>query len=80
MDVRAEIKRLFLFSISRFFSHSLRGAWPVAKDFKIWMGSKIANKWKLLMDLCFQIPVNRPSFEVANSLSIDIFFTYLVDS
>lgn len=59
LDVRAEIKR---------------GAWPVAKDFKIWMGSKIANKWKLLMDLCFQIPTNRPSFEILN-LDIDLLIT-----
>lgn len=49
IDVKAEIKR---------------GAWPVAKDFKIWMATKIANKWKLLMDLCFQAPNNRPTFEI----------------
>jgi serine/threonine protein kinase len=49
MDVRAEIKK---------------GAWPVAKDFKIWMSQKISNKWKLLMDLCFQAPNNRPTFEI----------------
>jgi serine/threonine protein kinase len=52
MDVRAEIKK---------------GAWPVAKDFKIWMSQKISNKWKLLMDLCFQAPANRPTFEILDS-------------
>jgi serine/threonine protein kinase len=54
MDVRAEIKK---------------GAWPVAKDFKIWMSQKISNKWKLLMDLCFQPPNNRPTFEI---LDLDV--------
>jgi len=53
-DVRSEIKK---------------GSWPVAKDFQIWMNEKISNKWKLLMDLCFQNPNLRPSFEI---LDLDI--------
>jgi serine/threonine protein kinase len=53
-DVRSEIKR---------------GAWPTAKDFSIWMTQKTSNKWKLLMDLCFQVPAHRPSFEI---LDLDI--------
>jgi serine/threonine protein kinase len=56
MDVRAEIKK---------------GAWPVAKDFNIWMTQKISNKWKLLMDLCFQAPTNRPTFEILD-LDVDL--------
>jgi len=52
-DVRTEIKK---------------GQWPAAKDLRIWMISKIANSWKLLMDLCFfDSPYDRPSFDVLDA-------------